>query len=70
MQPVPIMIDDLVTALLRMIVMPEVEYLLIVWWITGSIPHDGPIELFLIPASAPLLNPLPTDQSLSDTPTL
>ena len=21
-------------------------------WVVGSIPHDGPIELFLVPASA------------------
>ena len=24
-------------------------------WVVGSIPHGGPIELFLIPASAPRL---------------
>ena len=22
-------------------------------WVIGSIPHGGPIELFLVPASAP-----------------
>ena len=24
-------------------------------WVVGSIPHGGPIELFLVPASAPRL---------------
>ena len=33
----------------------EVERLLMVRWIVGSILHGGPIELFLIPASAPQL---------------
>ena len=23
-------------------------------WVIGSIPHGGPIELFLVPASAPM----------------
>ena len=27
-----------------------VEWLLMVRWVIGSIPHGGPIELFLIPA--------------------
>ena len=31
-----------------------VECSLIVWWV-GSIPHDEPIDLFPIPASAPRL---------------
>ena len=26
-----------------------------VQWVVGSIPHGGPIELFLVPASAPQL---------------
>ena len=30
-------------------------YLLMVRWVIGSIFHGGPIELFLIPASAPQL---------------
>ena len=25
---------------------------LMVWWVTGSIPHDGPVELFHIPTNA------------------
>ena len=30
------------------------ESLLMVWWVIGSIPHGGPIELLvLVPASAP-----------------
>ena len=28
---------------------------LMVRWVVGSIPHGGPIELFLVPASAPQL---------------
>ena len=32
-----------------------VEHLLMVWWVIGSIPHGGLIELFLIQASAPQL---------------
>ena len=31
----------------------EVESLLMVQWVIRSIPHGGPIELFLYPASAP-----------------
>ena len=27
--------------------------IIIVLWVIGSIPHDGPIELFLITASVP-----------------
>ena len=30
-----------------------VQYALMVRWVFGSITHGGPIELFLIPASAP-----------------
>ena len=26
-----------------------------VWWVGGTILHGGPIELFLVPASAPQL---------------
>ena len=33
----------------------EVERSLMVRWVVRSIFHDGPIELFLIPASAPQL---------------
>ena len=29
----------------------DVECLLMVWWVTGSILHGGPIEIFLVPAS-------------------
>ena len=32
-----------------------VERLLMVRWVVGWIPHGGPIELFLISASAPQL---------------
>ena len=32
-----------------------VECLLKVWWVVWSIPPGGPIELLLIPASAPQL---------------
>ena len=31
-----------------------VERLLMMEWVVGSIPNDGPIELFLVPASAPI----------------
>ena len=27
-----------------------IEHPLIVQWVVGSIPHGGPIELFLVPA--------------------
>ena len=30
-------------------------YIIMVQWVIGSIPHGDPIELFLIPASAPQL---------------
>ena len=30
-----------------------VERPLMVRWVVGSIPHGGPIELFLVPASSP-----------------
>ena len=30
-----------------------VEHLPVVQWVVGLIPHGGPIELFLFPASAP-----------------
>ena len=33
-----------------------VEHPLMVQWIIGSIPYGGPIELFLVPASAPWLD--------------
>ena len=32
-----------------------VEHLLMVQWVVRSILHEGPIELFLVPASAPSL---------------
>ena len=32
-----------------------VEHPLMVRWVIGLIPHGGPIELFLVPASAPKL---------------
>ena len=30
-----------------------VEHPLMVQWVNGLIPHSGPIELFLVPASVP-----------------
>ena len=36
-------------------VAPWLDHSLMVQWVIGSIPHGGPIELFLIPASAPQL---------------
>ena len=30
-----------------------VEHLLMVWWVVGSIFYGGPIELFLVPVTAP-----------------
>ena len=32
-----------------------VERLLVVRWVVGSTPRSGPIEIFLLPASAPRL---------------
>ena len=33
----------------------EIVHPLMVRWVVGSIPHDGPTEPFLVPASAPQL---------------
>ena len=33
----------------------NMEHPLMVCWVIGSIPHGGPIELFLVPTSAPQL---------------
>ena len=32
-----------------------VECLFMVWWVVGSIPHGGPIDLFLMATSVPRL---------------
>ena len=36
-------------------VAPWYERSLMVQWVAGSIPHGGPIELFLVPVSDPRL---------------
>ena len=39
----------------RDVASPWKERLIMVLWVVGSIPHGEPIELFLVPASAPRL---------------